>query len=163
MSIFLKINNLAMFLVLLISCNVNGAEMKGLYFNGEQYNDDRMFVLFVAKCTTSENDELISTTIHYESAPSNHKWCVATFKNVKRYMAYRVDVFDTEKEAVEYLEKVEPQTPLISLGGDSPINSMSFEEYIIWKKDKKYKDYNYKEMFLPGSKKPEETITKWKK
>lgn len=108
--------------------------MDTYFFNDRQYNDDRMFVMFLARCTISEDEEFIITKIHYENILPNFKWCVATFRNVERYTAYRVDSFDSELEALEYLEAVEPETPLISLNGHSPEIPLSFNEYCTWKK-----------------------------
>lgn len=121
--------------------------MNEYYFNGKKYNDDRMFVLFVAKCTRSEDDEFIITEIHHAANSSNGKWCVVTFRNVERYSAYRVDHFNSEQEAKNYLEKIEPETPLISLDGQSPKNPLAFNVYTEWKKNNQFKDYNYREMF----------------
>lgn len=60
--------------------------MNEIGFNGEIYNDDRMFVLYVCKCTVDIDDDVISTTIYHEDAPENHKWCVVTYRNVTRYI-----------------------------------------------------------------------------
>ncbi len=143
--------------------NSTGTEMSELFFDGEIYNDDRIFVLFIAKCTTRETDEFIATTIHYETTPNDAGWCVATFRNVERYRAYRIDSFDTKAEAEEYLAEVEPITPLISLGGKSPAHPMPLEKYSKWKSDNNFKEYDHKTMFPTDVKKPEETITRWKK
>jgi hypothetical protein len=116
-------------------------------FNGEKYNDDRMFVMIVAQCNRSEDDEFIITKIYHESNLSNMEWCVVTFRNVERYRAYRVDLFSSKEEANNYLEKIEPETPLISLGGISPKNPLTFDEYREWKKNNQFKDYDYKKMF----------------
>ncbi len=121
--------------------------MNKYYFNGRQYNDDRIFVVFISKCTRSEDDEFITTKIHHEANLPNAKWCVATFRNVERYSAYRVDHFDSELAAKQYLEVIEPETPLISLNGKSPEIPLSFNEYSEWKKNNHLKDYDYKTMF----------------
>jgi len=92
-------------------------------FNGEVYNDDRMFVLYVCKCTVSEKHDCLSTTIYHDEEPENYKWCLVTYRNVARYRAYRVDHFNTENEAKGYMLQVEPETPLISLGGGAKSSS----------------------------------------
>ena len=162
MNINFKIAYIFILFALTACINTNGDQMSAIFFDGERYNDDRMFVIFVARCTTRETDEFVRTIIHYKDAPKKHNWCVATYKNVERYMAYRVDNFETELEAKEYLFKVEPQTPLISLGGNSPSKPMSFKGYSIWKEENYYKDYDYKKMFPFVGEKPEEVITRWK-
>ena len=131
-------------------------------FNGEQYNDDRMFVLTLAKCTIREDADVIETVIHYEDVPTNFIWCVVTYKNVKRYMATRVDPFNSKNEAMLYIEHVEPQTPLISLDGNSPTTPLQYEKYLSWKQSSNFKEYDYKKMFQKGGSKPREILLRQK-
>ncbi|MBT3487541.1 hypothetical protein [Desulfobacula sp.] len=136
--------------------------MNDLIFNGEQYNDDRMYVLALSKCTMKEDAEIIETIIHYEDIPSNFIWCVVTYRNVKRYRATRVDPFNSKNEAKSYFEHVEPQTPLVSLGGRSPINPLPYEKYIEWKQANNFKEYDYQKMFKTGGSKPQEILLQQK-
>jgi len=133
--------------------------MSELEFEGEVYNDDRMFVLYVCKCTVTMNDDNIqATTIYHQAAPDNCKWCVVTFRNNLRYRAFRVDHFDTEKEAVAYSTYVEAETPLISLDGRAPNPLLTYEEFVDWKNNKAFKEYDYKKMFSENTINPRETI-----
>ena len=158
----MKSYNLSCSILLVISTIAAGADMNELLFDGEQYNDDRLFVLIVAKCTIRESDEYIRKTIYHGVAPQNHKWCVVTFRNVERYRGVIVDDFSTKREAETYLADVEPQTPLISLGGNSPSHPMSIQSYSKWKKENNFKEYDYREMFPDGVNNPSETLTQIK-
>jgi hypothetical protein len=127
-------------------------------FNGEIYHDDRMFVLYVCKCTEDMNDDVIATTIYHEQAPDNHKWCVVTYRNVPRYRATRVDCFDSEDKAIAYMRKVEPQVPLISLGGKAPHTPLPYDQFVSWKERNGFEEYDYNKMYLPGGTNPKETM-----
>ena len=132
--------------------------MSKLEFNGNTFNDDRLFILHVCKCTIVKNSDVTSTTIYHEEAPDDHSWCVVTFWNDLRYKANRVDHFDTENEAMKYAAQVEPQTPLISLGGRSPKPYPTSKQYLEWKELHNMQGYDYKKMFSLGSENPRETI-----
>jgi len=126
--------------------------------NGEIYNDDRMFLVAVCKCTIREEDDMIITTIYHDNSPPNHEWCITTFENTKRAPATRVDHFRTKYDAIEYMKKVEPGTPLLSLGGQSPNPPIQYDQYICWKKENNLKDYNYKNFYLEGGNNHTENI-----
>jgi len=127
-------------------------------FDDEIYNDDRMFVTGVYKCSVNEDEDCIATIIHHTNPPKEHKWCVAIFRNVSRYRALRAYNFDTEIEAKQALAEIEPTTPLISLGGNGPKSPMSYDEYLKWKTDNNLQDYDYKKMFPADTVNPEDTI-----
>ena len=61
--------------------------MKSIEFNGRFYNDDRMFVLYIAPCTASEDSESFSYEIFHETPPLKHIWGVVTYRNTQRYPA----------------------------------------------------------------------------
>ncbi len=132
--------------------------MSNIEFNGESYHDDRMFVLYVCKCTVDINDDVMSTKIYHEEAPENHKWCLVTYRNAARYFATRVDHFDFENEAKTYMKKVEPTVPLISLGGRSPHAPLPYDQFVKWKEKNNFKEYDYRKMYLPGGTNHVETI-----
>lgn len=122
--------------------------MKGIEFNGQMYNDDRMFVLYLCKGTV--NADGTATTIYHEEPPDNSKWCLVTYRNVPRYPAVRVDHFDTLEEAQAYIKKVEPTVPLISLGGKGPRVQLPYNEFVKWKTDNGFREYDFKAMYQPG-------------
>jgi len=127
-------------------------------FNGEFYRDDRMYVLYLCKCTEEIRTDHIVTIIYHENPPSHAKWCLVTYKNIERYMAVRVDTFNSKQDAEEYLQRVEPTVPLISLGGKSCNQPLSYKEFKEWKRDQGFQEYVYKKMYLPGGENPTEMI-----
>lgn len=133
--------------------------MNKISFEGEVYNDDRMFVLYVCKCTVAVEHDIIATTIYHEKPPESYKWCVVTYRNVRRYRAVNADHFESENDARTYMAKVEPTVPLISLGGRSPDIPLSYDKFIDWKEKNGFKEYDYKKMYtMPGGNNPQETI-----
>ena len=124
--------------------------MESFEYDGELYNDDRLFVLSVSKCSVKEDRETITTIVHHKVAPENHIWCVVMYKNVPRYGISNVFHFKTEREAILFLQETAPVCPLISLQGESPPENsvLSYEDYQAWKKENNLKDYNYKELFV---------------
>lgn len=128
-------------------------------FQGQLYFDDRLYVLYLCKATAEINSEgLISTTIYHEESPVNYRWCVVTYRNCSKYPISSTKLFDLKDEATAYIIKIEPETPLISLNGKSPSNLMPYEEYICWKKNNNFKEYDYRAMYAPGGSNPRETV-----
>ena len=68
-------------------------------FEGETYRDDRMFVLNIATATDSEGKAC---------------WNLATYRNTLTLPFIRNDFFDTKKDLLKYVRKIEPYVPLIS-------------------------------------------------
>ena len=132
--------------------------MSRAMLNGEIFHDDRMFVLYLCKCTVAPFEGLENVTIYHEETPENFKWCLATYRNVDRYPIYRTDEFDSEAEAIEYAKHIEPQTPLVSLGGNSPNPPMSYTDFLDWKKENEFEEYDYRKVFTPGGSNPQESV-----
>lgn len=135
-------------------------QSKTIEFQGQNYFDDRLYILYLCKGNVDpESDGLIATTIYHDRALNDYIWCVVTYKNYNRYPLYRVDSFYKQDDATAYIKLIEPKTPLISLGGKSPQNSLSCEDYIAWKKKNNLKDYDWKSLYtLGGSSAKLETI-----
>ena len=131
-------------------------------FNGEYYNDDRLFILYLCKCTEDVQPDHIATTIYHENPPPDAKWCLVTYKNVQRYMAVRVDTFESKQEAVEYMRDIEPTVPLVSAGGRPRVPQLSYDEYVKWKNDLGFREYDYNSMYTPGGENPREVIIRKK-
>lgn len=128
-------------------------------FNGEIFNDDRLFVLHIAKCTVEEaDDETVETVIHHESAPVGHIWCVVTYRNTPNYPITRVDHFGLFEEARTFLERTEPTVPLISLDGNSPSEPLSYPQFAEWKIQSGFKEYDYRSMYSLGGENPKEMV-----
>jgi len=143
---------LFVFLVIL-----NEAVMANVEFNGRTYNDDRMYVFYIAPCKEEVYDEYINYDIYHNNPPAEHKWCLVTYRNVKRYPPSRVDAFSTREKAEEYQMIIEPTTPLVSLGGEQ--SRMSYDRFVDWKNQQGLQEYDYKKMYLPGGENHMETIT----
>ena len=133
--------------------------------DGETYNDDRLFVLSVCRCTVAEVAEvaevaadMLETIIYHEKVPTSHIWCVVTYRNTARYPLTRVDHFQTEAEARRYMQSVELSVPWVSLGGASPSIPPSYDEFVKWKTANHCHEYDYRRVFLPGGSNARETI-----
>lgn len=129
-----------------------------ILFQGEAYNDDRMFVLSISRCTVRVDAEILETVIHHEDAPPGHIWCVVTHRNTSRYPVTRVDHFATPEEARDYMHFVEPNTPRISLGGESPAPAPTYDDFSAWKVANRLQEYDYRKMFTPGGANPQEVV-----
>lgn len=135
--------------------------LQQIEFNGDSYFDDRLFVLYLCSgdVKIEEGDDgVVWTTIYHENPPENHLWCVVTYKNCKRYPLYRVDCFYNKENAIAYIRKIEPETPLISLNGGSPEISLSYDRYIEWKRENNLGDYNWKSLYSVDGKNASERI-----
>lgn len=128
-------------------------------FQGQFYFDDRLYVLYLCKVTAEiKSDGFISTAIYHEEALDNYRWCIVTYRNCSRYPVFSTKLFDSKDEANAYIRKIEPETPLISLNGKSPSNSASYEEYLCWKKNNNFKEYDYRTMYTLDGNNPKEII-----
>src|ERR1035437_3399696 len=96
------------------------SKLNSINFNGQNYFDDRLFVLYLCKGKVEIGSDVVTTTIYHNNGPEFSVWCVVTYRNCDRYPAYRVDSFNKKDDAIEYIKKVEPETPLISLNGAIP-------------------------------------------
>jgi hypothetical protein len=133
--------------------------MAGIVFGGDLYNDDRMFVLHLCRCTSARaSDGSVSTTILHDGGDPDSEWCLVTYRNTSRYPAVRVDRFKSQADAQFYLEEVEPTVPLISLGGQSPRQPLPYQEYVAWKKRQGWEEYDYTRMYPPGGDHPREVL-----
>lgn len=129
-------------------------------FEGQSYFDDRLYVLYLCKALARiDPDGFISTTIYHEEPPVNCTWCLVTYRNCNRYPVFNTRLFDSKDEAIAYMRKIEPETPIISRNGKSPGNLVSYEDYLCWKKSNNFKEYDYRVMYTPGGSNPEEVIT----
>ena len=134
---------------------------KTIKFQGQEYFDDRIFVLYLCagKVEIEEGEEgSVWTTIYHENPPAEHIWCVATYRNCNRYPLYRIDSFHSKEDAITYIRKIEPETPLISLEGKAPHNPLQYEKYLEWKKNNSLKDYDWKSLYSAGGTNASERI-----
>ena len=92
-------------------------------YQDETYRDDRMFVLNLS-LGKSNNKE---------------KYILMTYRNTPQLPAVRIDNFDTKKDAIEYIKKIEPKVPLTSLDRqplDIPKNADTWEYWMRWLKER---------------------------
>lgn len=128
-------------------------ELKTIQFQGQEYFDDRLFVLYLCagQVEIEDGEEgAVWTSIYHENPPDDHIWCVATYRNCARYPLYRVDSFYKKEDAIAYIKQTEPETPLISLGGRSPQDPLPYDQYLEWKKVNNLKDYDWKSLYSIG-------------
>lgn len=81
-------------------------------WDGTIYNDDRLFILDLQ--TAKKNNVIV--------------WAVVTRWNHKGFPPYKVNDFKTQLEAIQFIKKIEPQTPRISLEGHAPEIPLSYIE-----------------------------------
>ena len=94
-----------------------------IHFDGQEYYDDRLFVLELAQVTTRSLTQI--------EAP-RQRWAVITRRNVPGYPTSRSDDFGTREGAVHFVHQIAPTTPRISLGGKSPTPEPTLAEYKAW-------------------------------
>lgn len=82
-------------------------------WEGIVYNDDRLFILDL---THAKKD---GKTV----------WAIVTRRNHEGFPPVRTDEFESQEKAIEYIEKIEPTTPLISLSGKQSVILLSHKEY----------------------------------
>jgi hypothetical protein len=132
---------------------------------GEEYRDDRLFVLYIARCHLEPpNEGMASCTIYHEepqppAAPDTQDlWCVVTYRNTGRYPISGLAHFRSRELADLYQEQIEPKTPLVSLGGHPMDPVLSYSEWSDLKRDHGWIDYDYNAMYLPGGTNPHEVV-----
>ena len=148
------------YLLLLLALILTTAQanlMENVEFNSRTYNDDRMYVFYIAPCTEEIEGEYVHYQIYHNNPPTEHKWCLVTYRNTERYPVSRLDAFDTKTEVQKYQRRVEPTTPLVSLGGEQ--SGMSYDRFVDWKNQQGLQEYDYKKMYLPGGENHREMIT----
>ena len=137
-------------------------KQKTVEFKGQQYYDDRLFVLYLVPGTVVGSGDFIRTTIYHTNPPHDHVWCLATYRNYGRYPLYRIDSFYKKEDAEVYQRLIEPQTPLISYGGVIPTPIPSYESYREWKKGTQLKDYEWEKLYSSDGTNQSESIMQTK-
>ena len=139
-------------------------DRKTVNFKGREYFDDRLYVLNICPGRThTDSDGMICTTIYHKEMPppppsgpkERNFFVVVTYHNSPRYPVATLHHFLARLRAQRYLEKVEPQVPLISLGGESPSAPLPYPEFQEWKQKNKMVDFSYESVFTPGGTNPQ--------
>ncbi len=84
-------------------------------WQGTMYRDDRVFIL----------------DLQLASKGDRQVWAVTTRRNIDGFPPFRVDDFETKEKAVEFIQRIEPTTPRIRLGGKPPENPVPYDEYVL--------------------------------
>jgi hypothetical protein len=85
-------------------------------WQGRDFLDDRVFILDLRPAAKA----------------GRSVWAIVACRNVRGSPPRRVDEFETQEDALAYLRQVEPSTPRISLGGQSPSPQPTYDEYLAW-------------------------------
>jgi hypothetical protein len=104
---------------------------------GYPYRDDRMFVLgietnFEKLRTEGGVGGYVSSLNGRREPDPNSPVLLATYRNTINLPSIRVDEFKTYIEACEYVRRVEPTCPRLSLGGEGPQPTPSWDEHLAW-------------------------------
>ena len=86
--------------------------------DGRSYNDDRLFILDLVRAKTGTGET----------------WAVVTRRNCEGLPPFRVDDCKSESDAIAFIKRLEPTTPLVSLRGRSPAVPLRYDEYCLWLK-----------------------------
>jgi hypothetical protein len=97
------------------------------------YNDDRMYVMRITTDFHKDDGGAVQAAFtQVENSETLKPALVITYRNVPSLPAVRVDDFPTTIEALEYIKRVEPTCPRVSLGGHSPVPTPSWQEHQRW-------------------------------
>lgn len=83
-------------------------------WQGQLYKDDRLFIL----------------DLQFAQKSKQPVWAVITRRNVDGFPPFRVEDFPTKEAAITFIHTIEPETPLISLGGKSPQHPLAYTDYL---------------------------------
>ena len=98
------------------------------------YRDDRMYVMRLTTGSTrvdGDRKEAI-TGLKPQAQGWTETVLLLTYRNVPSLPAVRSDSFDSLEEAIEYVKRVEPTCPRISLDGGSPEPTPSWQAHLEW-------------------------------
>ena len=79
----------------------NQIRIRVIEYKGQDYRDDRMFVI----------------NLSHGKEGDVPKWILSTYRNTVRLITSKTNCFDTKEEAIDYLKSVEYEVPLISNDG----------------------------------------------
>ena len=108
-----------------------------ILYKGENYYDDRIFHLHL----TLTNKQTLPDGIVTREVGSNlscDTYTLITRRNSIGRKPIRADDFESYDEAIAYIERIEPEVPLISLNGNPIIPKPSIEEYKEMVKEKNW-------------------------
>jgi hypothetical protein len=101
--------------------------------DADDYRDDRMYVMRLTSDFSKSDDGRISASMNPEATPADDGLVLLiTYRNTSSLPAVRVDDFASLGEAVDYVMRVEPTCPRISLNGKPPYPVPSWEDHLSW-------------------------------
>jgi hypothetical protein len=74
-------------------------------------------------------EEIITGPDH---AAGSNSTILVTYRNVPSLPPVRSDEFDTLEKAIQYVKEIEPTCPRVSLNGNSPRPTPSWQEHLDW-------------------------------
>ena len=102
-------------------------------FNGENYRDDRMYVMRITSNYLKDQDGAVTASMKIiPETDLNKPVVIITYRNLQNLPAVRFDEFSTLKAAYEYAMEIEPTCPRISLSGRPPQPVPSWSDHIAW-------------------------------
>ncbi len=98
-----------------------------------EYRDDRMFVMRLTSDFEKSASGKVSASMRQDINPNTTNPVVLiTYRNTPELPAIRVDEFKTYEDAVNYIRRVEPFCPRLSLQGKSPTPIPTWEAHLEW-------------------------------
>jgi hypothetical protein len=107
--------------------------MERKLFRGDVYRDDRMYVMRVASNFAKDEDGAVMVARAAEPhIEADTPVVLVTYRNLPKLPAVRVDDFPSFSAAIDYIKRVEPTCPRISLQGRSPEPTPAWQEHLEW-------------------------------
>ena len=88
-----------------------------ILYEGQEYRDDRMFVINLnyAEIETAITEKSDKSSLNlYKPQKREMRWALTTYRNTVQLPSNGTIDFDSKEDAIKYLKEVEPVVPLIS-------------------------------------------------
>jgi hypothetical protein len=107
--------------------------MPEMRLGSDIYRDDRMFVLRITSDFSRDSDGSVSAASRNDGDDDLAKPVVLiTYRNTPGRPAIRAVDFASRGHALDYVMRVEPTCPRITLAGSSPEPAPSWQEHLDW-------------------------------
>lgn len=124
--------------------------MEPVFFSGQMYLDDRMYVNSVWPCVVEQAGDEEKTTIYYGDPPPDHQHCVVTYRNIRTYPITGCSVYSSFEEAAWCAQNLCRDTPMVSCGGKAVEPRPSWEEHLALCNSNGWEEFDPSQVFLPG-------------
>ena len=105
----------------------------GAQTDPDQYRDDRMYVMRLTSSFSVDEDGVITISMKRgEKIFPEMPLLLITYRNTQRLPAVRTDEFQSLRDALHYIQRIEPTCPRISLHGASPNPTPTWSEHLQW-------------------------------